>query len=328
MKAIVYTEFGPPEVLRLQEVEKPTPKNDEVIVKLFATTVTSGDYRMRSSPASLRIIASLTGNGFGVKTPSSPILGSEFAGEIESVGEKVTLFKVGDQVYGDSGSLAGAYAEYLSMPADGAIAAKPTNLTFEEAAAIPRGAQTALYFVRDKGKIKSGQDVLVYGASGSVGTYAVQLANYYGANVTGVCSTANLDLVQSLGVQRVIDYTEEDFTKADQSYDVIYETVGKSSISDGKNVLRENGVYLAGSGGVSGMVQMLWTTVVGNKKVIFGIAPERKEDLYFITALVEDGKLKPVIDRTYPLEHTAEAHRYADRGHKKGNVVITMKNGN
>ena len=324
MKAVVFTEYGSPDVLQLTEVEKPTPKEDEVLVRVYATTVTSGDYTMRSSPVSTRMMALLVGMNFGLTKPKSTILGAEFAGVIESVGEDVTLFKEGDQVFGDTGSSYGAYAEYLCMPEDGALAIKPANLTYEEAAAVPRGANTALFFLRDKGNIQSGQEVLVYGASGSVGTNAVQLAKYYGAEVTGVCSTANLEMVTSLGADKVIDYTKDDFADNGQTYDVIYETVGKSSVSHGKSALKENGIYLAGSGGLSGMAQMAWTSMAGSKKVIFGVAPERKEDLIFLKELVEAGELKPVIDRRYPLEQTAEAHRYADKGHKKGNVVITV----
>jgi 2-desacetyl-2-hydroxyethyl bacteriochlorophyllide A dehydrogenase len=326
MKAIVFTEFGPPEVLQLAEVEKPTPKDDEVLIKVHASTVTSGDYTTRSSPASVRVMATLAGVNIGLRRPNNTILGVEFAGEIEAVGKDVTSFKVGDQVYGDTGSGYGANAEYVCMPEDGALALMPVNMTYDEAAAVPRGAKTALHFLRDKGNIQQGQRILIYGASGSVGTYAVQLAKYYGAEVTAVCSTPNLELVQSLGADRVIDYTKEDFTKNGETYDIIYDTVGKCSISHGKSSLKENGIYLVGAGGMSAMVQVAWTSIGGSKKVIFGIAPEHKEDLLFLKELIEAGKLDAVIDRTYPLEQTAEAHRYADKGHKKGNVVITVNN--
>jgi len=325
MKAVVFTEFGPPDVLQLQEVEKPSPKDNEVLIKVFATSVTAGDYTTRNSPASVRMMAPLAGVNIGLRRPKNPILGAELAGEIESVGKDARLFKEGDQVFGDTGAGYGTNAAYVCMPEDGALAIKPANMTYEEAAVVPRGAKTALFFLRDKGKIQSGQKVLIYGASGSVGTFAVQLANYYGAHVTGVCSTSNLELVKSLGADKVIDYTKEDFTKNGQTYDIIFDTVGKSSVSRGKSSLNQNGIYLAGSGGPSGMVQMLWTSVVGSKKVIFGVAPERKEDLIFLKELIEEGKLKSVIDRRYPLEQTVEAHRYADKGHKKGNVVITVE---
>ena len=328
MKAVVFTEFGPPDVLQFKEVEKPTPRDNEVLIRVYATTVTSGDYTTRNSPASVRIMALLAGVNIGLMRPKNTILGVELAGEIESVGKDVKLFKEGDQVFADTGSSYGANAEYVCMPEDGALAIKPANMTYEEAAAVPRGAKTALFFLRDKGNIQSGQKVLIYGASGSVGTFAVQLAKYYGAEVTGVCSTTNLEMVRSLGADKVIDYTKEDFTKNGQTYDIIFDTVGKSSVSRGKSSLKQNGIYLAGAGGPSVMVQMLWTSMVGSKKVIFGVAPERKEDLIFLKELIEAGKLKPVIDRTYPLEQTAEAHRYADKGHKKGNVVITVAHNN
>ena len=328
MKAVVFTKFGPPDVLQLKEVEKLAPKENEVLIRVHASTVSAGDYTTRNSPLSIRIMALLAGANIGLSSPKNPILGAEFAGEIEAIGKDVTRFSVGDQVYGDSGSSYGANAEYLCMPEDGALAMKPTNMTYEEAAAVPRGAKTALYFLRDKGDIQSGQEVLIYGASGSVGTFAVQLAKHFGAKVTGVCSTANLELVNSLGADHVIDYTKEDFTQNGRSFDIIFDTVGKSSVSQGKEALKENGIYLLGSGGLSAMVQMALTSMAGSKKVILGVAPEEAEDLAFLKELIEAGKLESVIDRTYPLAQTAEAHKYADKGHKKGNVVITVEDGN
>ena len=322
MKAIVYTKYGPPDVLELREVEKPIPKDNEVLIRVYATTVTSGDYRMRSSPASTRFLALLFGMNFGLIRPKNPILGNELAGEIEAVGKDVKLFKEGDQVFGEG---SGTYAEYICLPEEGVLAIKPANMTYEEAAAVPFGAHSALFFLRDKGNIQSGQKVLIYGASGGVGTAAVQLAKYFGAEVTGVCSTTNLEMVKSLGADKVIDYTKEDFTKSGQTYDIIYETVGKSSFSRNMSSLKKKGIYLAGNAGLLQTVQMLWTSMIGSKKVIFGPAPERKEDLIFLKGLVEAGKIKPVIDRRYPLEQIAEAHSYVDKGHKKGNVVITVE---
>ena len=316
MKAIVYTKFGPPEVLQLQDVAKPTPKANEVLIKIHATTVVKEDPDMRSSP------------GFnGLLKPRHPILGQELAGEVEATGRDVTRFKPGDQVFGID--LFGAYAEYKCMPEDGALAIKPVNLSYEEAASIPNGALTALPFLRDKGKIQSGQTVLIYGASGSVGAAAVQLAKYYGAQVTGVCSTANLEWVKSLGADHVIDYTQEDFTENGKTYDIIFDTVGKRSFSACKDSLTDEGIYLATVPTPAIMLQALWTAKRGGRKVKFvaaGLRPAREKikDLVFLTELIEVGKIKPAIDRVYPLEQMAEAHRYVEQGHKKGNVVITV----
>jgi NADPH:quinone reductase-like Zn-dependent oxidoreductase len=330
MKAIVYTEFGPPDVLQLKEVEKPTPKDNEVLIRVYATSVTAGDVNARgfvAVPPGLGLLARLM---LGLRKPKRTILGGDLAGEIEAVGKDVRLFKEGDQVFGIDGSGSGAYAEYKCMPEEGALAIKPANMTYEEAAAIPFGATAALYFLRDKGNIQSGQKVLINGASGSVGTAAVQLAKNFGAEVTGVCSTTNLELVKSLGADKVIDYTKEDFTQSGETYDVIFDTVRKSSFSRSKRSLKQNGFYLAVAGGLDALIQMLWTSMIGSKKVVFGggSACERKEYLIFLKELIEAGKIKAVIDRRYPLEQTAEAHRYVDKGHKKGNVVITVEHNN
>jgi NADPH:quinone reductase-like Zn-dependent oxidoreductase len=326
MKAVMYTEYGSPDVLQLKEVEKPTPKDDEVLIKVYAATVTAGDVNVRGFTFVPPGFGPLPRLMFGLTKPKIAILGTELAGEVEAVGKAVALFKKGDQVFGIGSEIFGAYAEYACRPEKGALAIKPTNLTYEEAAAVPFGAGTALYFLRDMAKLQRGQKVLINGASGGVGVYAVQLAKYYGAEVTGVCSTANVELLKSLGSDKVIDYTKEDFTKSGETYDMILDTVvGKTSFSRCKGSLRQNGIYLAVAGGLQEAAQMVWTSITGGKKVIFGSPVERKEELIFIKELVESGKIKPVIDRRYPLEQTAEAHRYVDTGRKKGSVVITVE---
>jgi NADPH:quinone reductase-like Zn-dependent oxidoreductase len=326
MKAAVYHEYGAPEVLQLKQVEKPTPKDDEVLIRIHATSVTTGDVNVRGFvfvPPGFGLLARLM---FGLKKPKKPILGIELAGEIEAVGRNVQSFKKGDPVYGIDSTGMGAYAEYKCMPEKGALTHKPANLSYEEAAAIPNGATTALFFLRDKARVQPGQTVLVIGASGSTGSAAVQLAKYFGAEVTGVCSTRNLDLVRSLGADKVIDYTQEDFTRNGQTYDFIFDTVcGKTSFARCKGSLKANGLYLAVAGGVRELLQALLPSAGGGKKVIAGMLTERKEDLLFLKTLVEQGQLKPVIDCCYPLEQIVEAHRYVDTGRKKGNVVITVR---
>lgn len=325
MNAIVYTQYGPADVLHLQEVEMPAPKDNEVLIKVHATSVTAADCNARGFtfvPPGLGFIARLS---FGPRKPRQPVLGVELSGEIVDVGKDVRRFKKGDTVFGISQKM-GAYAEYICMPEDASIALKPANLTYAEAASIPFGANTALYFLRDMAKLQSGQKILIIGASGCTGVYAVQLAKYYGAEVTGVCSTRNLELVRTLGADQVIDYTREDFTRNGQTYDVIFDMVpGKSSFARYKSSLKPNGLYLAGAGGLDSFTQMAWTGLTGGKKVIAGMAPDRVEELVFLKELCEAGKLRPVIDRRYPLEQTAEAHRYADTGRKRGSVVITIK---
>ncbi|MCP9908290.1 NAD(P)-dependent alcohol dehydrogenase [Cyanobium sp. BA5m-21] len=326
MKAIVYTVYGPPDVLHLQDVEKPTPKDSEVLIRVYAATVTAGDVNVRGFTFVPPGFGPLPRLMFGLRKPKKTILGTELAGEIEAVGKDVTLFKKGDKVFGIGSEIFGAYAEYTCRPQAGALAIKPANLTYEEAAAVPFGAVTALYFLRDMAKLQRGQKALINGASGGVGTYAIQLAKYSGAEITGVCSTANLALVKSLGADKVIDYTKEDFTQSGETYDIILDTVvGKTSFSRCKGSLKPKGLYLAVAGGLQEMGQMLWTSITGGQKVIFGSPPERKEELIFLKELIEAGKIESVIDRRYPLEQTAEAHRYVDKGHKKGNVVITVE---
>lgn len=325
MKAIVYTEYGPADVLRLQEVPKPTPRNNEVLIKVHASTVTTGDVNMRGFtfvPPGFGFLPRLM---FGLRKPKKNILGVEVAGVIESIGRNVSLFEPGDQVFGINSGDLGAYAEYVCWSENRALAIKPSTITYEEAAAVPFGAGTALYFLRDLAKIQPGQRILINGASGGVGVYAVQLAKYYGAEVTGVCSTANVELVRSLGADKVIDYTKEDFRKYAENYNVIFDTVvGKTSFSAYANSLKPKGSYLAVAGGLREMGQMLQTSIRGGKKVLAGSPSERREDLIFIKELIDTGKIKPVIDRRYPLEHTADAHRYVDTGRKRGSVVITV----
>lgn len=322
MLAVVYEKYGSPDVLDFQEVSKPAPKDNEILVKVYATTVTVADIRSRSFtvPASVWLPARLS---LGLTKPKKAILGVELAGEVESVGKDVTRFKKGDQVFAATLINFGAHAEYICLPEDAAVAIKPSNITYEEAAALPIGARTALHYLR-KANVQPGQKVLVYGASGSVGTYAVQLAKYFGAEVTGVCSIVNLELVKSLGADKAIDYTLEDFSTQVETYDVVIEAVNKSSFSDCMRVLKEDGIYVNVTEPLPSF-QMLWAKMRSNKKVLLGEnAPERAEDLIFIKELVETGKIKPVIDRSYPMNQIVEAHRYVDKGHKRGNVVITV----
>jgi NADPH:quinone reductase-like Zn-dependent oxidoreductase len=324
MKAIVCTEYGSPEVMQLQEIEKLTPKENEVLIRIYATTVTSADVRIRkANPFPVRFF-------YGFRKPKkNVILGSELAGEIEAIGKNVKRFKDGDQVFAGAGTSLGANAEYMCVHEEGAIASKPINMTYEEAAAIPFGATTSLIFLRDKGNIQRGQKVLIYGASGALGTAAVQLAKSFGTEVTGVCSTSNLELVKSLGADEVIDYTREDFTKNGKTYDIVFDTVGKSPFSGCLRSLKQNGIYLrAVHIDIFSILRGLWASMTSSKKVIGGIAIERKEDLIFLKELIEAGKMKSVIDRRYPLEQTAEAHRYVEQGHKKGNVVIAVEHNN
>lgn len=326
MKAIVYTKYGPPEVLQLKEVEKPTPKENEILVKIKATTVTVADIRSRkfSVPPAFWLPARIT---LGFKQPKKEILGMELAGEVESVGKEVKRFKEGDQVFAASLVGFGAYAEYKCLSEDGPVTLKPSNITYEEAAAIPIGARTALYFL-GKANIQSGQKILVYGASGSVGSYAVQIAKYFGANVTGVCSTTNLEMVKSMGADKVIDYTADDFSRTDETYDVIFEAVNKSSFSDCMKLLKKDGTYINVTEPLPS-VPMLWTKLTSSRKLLLSRnSPETSEALNFLKELVELGKLKVVIDRSYALEEIVEAHRYVEKGHKKGNVVITLEHNN
>jgi 2-desacetyl-2-hydroxyethyl bacteriochlorophyllide A dehydrogenase len=330
MKAIIWTEYGPPEVLQLKELEKPTPRDNEVLIRIHATTVTAGDCEFRRLKLPiyfglpLRMVI-----GLG-KPKRITILGQELAGEIETAGKDVKRFKEGDQVFGTTGLGMGTYAEYICLPAKsetGVLASKPANMTYEEAAAVPLGGLEALHFLR-KGNIQGGQKVLINGAGGSIGTFAVQLARYYGAEITGVDGAEKLDMLRAIGADHVIDYTQEDFTKSGQAYDVIFDVVGKSSFSRCLGSLKQHGRYLLANPGLFQMVRGRWTSMTSSKKVIFGAAGRKVEDLIFIKELIEAGKIRSVMDRSYPLEQIAEAHRYVEAGHKKGNVVITLEQGN
>ena len=323
MKAIVYERYGPPEVLELMEVAKPTPKHNEVLIKTYATTVTSADWRVRSLevPLGFRLIVRLV---FGISKPKQPILGSELAGVIESIGKDVARFRVGDQVFAFSDASMGCHAEYKCMSQDGAVVLKPPSLSYDEAAALSFGGTTALDFLR-RGKLHGGEKVLVNGASGGVGTAAVQLAKYFGADVTGVCSTANMELVRSLGARHVIDYTKEDFTQNGETYDVIMDTVGTAPFSRSKDSLKAGGRLLMVLAGLPDMLRIPWVSVTSSKKVIAGPVAVRAEDLRFLAGLAEAGEFRPVIDRRYPFEQIAQAHSYVDTGRKKGNVIITLE---
>jgi NADPH:quinone reductase-like Zn-dependent oxidoreductase len=322
MRAIVYAEYGPPDVLRLKEVEKPTPKDSEVLIRIGATTVTAADCELRSLklPFWLRLPVRIY---LGLIKPKDKILGQELAGEIEAVGANVNRLRKGDQVFAWTGLRLGAYAEYTCLPEKGMVAVKPANMTYEEAAAVPLGGLNALHFLV-KGHVKSGEEVLIQGAGGSIGTFAVQLAKYFGAKVTAVDIAGKLEMLRSIGADKVIDYTQEDFTRNGETYDVIFDVVGEGSFARSVRSLKDNGRYLLANPRLSQMVRGLWTSRRSNKKVIFGAASDKTEDLVILKDLVEAGKIHSVIDRSYPLERIAEAHRYVDTGHKKGNVVITV----
>lgn len=331
MKAITYTEYGSPDVLQIKKFEKPTPKDTEILVRVYTASVNYGDLLARNfkavtpkefnMPSPLWFISRLF---FGLNKPRISILGSEFAGIVEAVGADVTRFKVGDAVFGYLGQNMGTYAEYLTMPENAVVAKKPENITFEEATSIPMGGMTALSLLKN-GNIQPGQKVLINGASGSIGSIAVQLAKHYGAEVTGVCSTPRVEMVKALGADKVIDYKKEDFTQNGETYDLILDVLGRASFGSVKNSLTENGIYLLASFKLPKVFQMLWTSLTGSsKKVICALAPESAEDLEAVRELIEAGVVKSIVDKCYPMEQAADAHRYAESGKKTGHVVITM----
>ena len=318
MRAIVYSEFGGPEVLRVREIEKPAPRDDEVLVRVHATTVTAADTLVRTGgPLWGRLI-------LGVRRPRRPVIGTELAGVIEAVGKDVRRLAPGDQVYGFTGFKLGAYAEYACLPERVSLVKKPANTSYEEAAAIVDGASTALFFLRDKAQLRPGQRVLINGASGSIGTYSVQLAKHLGAEVTGVCSTRNVDLVRSLGADHVIDYTKEDFTRRRDAYDVVFDAVGKSSFLRSRRALTPRGVYVSTEVSLAVLFHALWTAITPGRRAPWGMSVEKIGLLTTIRELVEAGVLKPVIDSRYALDQIVEAHRYVDAGRKRGNVTVAV----
>lgn len=317
MNAVVAAGYGSPDVLRLEQVEKPAPKDNEILIKIHATSVSSGDARIRrADPFIIRLI-------FGLKKPRKSILGVVVAGEIEAIGKSVSNYKVGDQVFGSTGMCFGAHAEYVAIPGNSVLAAKPNGMSYEEAAAIPFGGTASLHFLK-LANIQQGQKVLIYGASGAIGTLAVQLAKNYGAEVTAVCSSSNISLVKSLGADKVIDYTKEDFSKNDEKYDIFFDTVGKSSMLKSMKSLKKGGQLLLASAGMFSMLGGFIASMIMAKQIVSGIIKETVDDLNFFKNLIEEGKVKPVIDRIYTLRQIVEAHTYVDQGHKKGNVIISV----
>ena len=328
MKAVVWTKYGPPDVLELREVEKPAPKDNEVLIRIHATTVTAGDCEMRSLkfPIYLSLPMRLW-KGF-LKPKENSIMGTELAGEIEEIGKGVKQFQVGDKVFGSAGMDLGTNTEYICLPEEpeemeGGVAIMPTNMTYKEAATVPFGGRDALHFLR-LGNLQPGQKILINGAGGSIGTFAIQLAKYYGTEVTAIDSTAKLDMLRSIGADHVIDYTKEDFTERGEIYDVIFDVVGTISFSRSDKSIKQDGTYLLANPIRGQMVRGPWTRMTSSKEVVMQTASGTIEDLIFLRKLIEAGKIKTVIDRTYPLEQIVEAHRYVEGGGKLGNVVITV----
>ena len=331
MKAITYTTYGTPDVLHINEVAKPTPKENEILVKVQATTVNYGDLIARrfgevsasefNMPGIFWLPARLE---FGLNKPKNQILGSEFSGIVEAIGSNVQKFQVGDELFGFLGQKMGAYAEYICLSETSVVAPKPSNISFEEVATIPYGAIMALNLLK-KGELQKGQKVLILGASGGIGSAAVQLAKqHFGAEVHGVCGTKRLAYVQNLGADKVFDYTKEDFTQNGEQYDLIVDILGRGNFARSKKVLKENGRYLFVSFKMKQLLQMAWTSISGSKKVICALAPENKDDMLFIKTLIEEGKYKAIIDKTFPMTKAAEAHRYVEEGNKQGQIVISM----
>ena len=330
MKAIIWTQYGPADVLQLKEVEKPSPKEDEVLIKIYATTVTAGDCEQRSLKMPFWYRLPMRAYVGFQKPERVTILGMDLAGEIEAAGKDVKHFRAGDQVFGSAGVGFGTNAEYICLPEEpeaGALAIKPVNMTYEEAAAVPVGGLEALCFLR-QGNVQSGEKLLINGAGGTIGTFAVQIARYLGAEVTGVESTGKLDMLRTIGADVVIDYTQEDFTKRGETYDFILDVVRESSFSGIIRSLKQNGRYLIANPGLSQMVRRLWTRMTSRKEVMFGAAKSKTEDLVFLKEMIEAGEIVSVIDRSFPLEEIPEAHRYVETGGKKGQVVITVEPNN
>ncbi len=331
MKAITFTEYGSPDVLKIKETTKPAPRDNEVLVKVHATSVNFGDLMARNfgniTPREFNMPAPLylpSRMAFGWSKPKINILGSELAGEVEAVGKAVTKFKTGDRVFAYLGMNMGANAEYVCIPETGTVTLKPANLTYEEAATLPYGAVMAVSLL-GKANLQRGQKVLINGASGGIGSMAVQLAKHLGAEVTGVCGTPRLGFVKSLGADKVIDYTQEDFTQNGETYDLIFDILGRSSFSRVRRSLKPDGIYLLASFKMKALLQMLWTSLTGSKqKVICAFANETTESLEFVKKLVEEGKVKAIVDKSFPMEQAAEAHRHMEGGHKQGNVVIAI----
>ena len=324
MKAIVCTDYGSPDVLQVREVEKPIPKHDEVLIRVRATTVSAADCELRrfDFPGWVWLPIRLW---FGLRRPRRPVLGQELAGDIEAVGKDVRSLREGDRVFAATGIGLGAHAEYICLreaPEGGAMATMPSNLSYEEAAAVPYGGGEALKFLRE-GKIRSGQNVLINGAGGSFGTFAVQLAKVFGAQVTAVDSTPKLEMLRAIGADQVIDYTRETFTDSGETYDVIFDVVRNSSSSRMVRSLRQNGAYLTANPGLSQVMLALWSRITSSKRVVLGVSGATNEDLAYLRGLIEAGKIRPVVDRRFPLEQVAEAHRYAESGQKMGNIVIS-----